>query len=650
MNVASAKKKIFDNRYEVLSIIGRGSRGVVYHARNISEREQEVALKVLIEKKGSTPTMELLRKEALALISARHRYVIRLDDFHSLDGICYLAMELAPLGDLRRYIATKGKPLSNKQAEAYLLQSAEALEYVHKAGILHRDIKPDNLLVVDDKNVRLGDFGVALLPGETSSIEDLQKGIGTLSYMSPEVFEGTHYDVRSDLYSLGLTFFEAISGVHPFENVPLAHQVNARRTAKVPQLKSLAPNAPKGLVRAVQRCLAFDPEDRFQSCQELLEFLQNTSEARHQGRKTEKGGKVVEANLQQQKTKPPKKQAIPPAASEEKEKPSKDLRDHKNVVPLHGPRQNDTKKTTTDSKRAQQMDLDASPTRNTVEITPIAVEAARQRYGSVGPSEPASSPEPTPSPVAKKPSRGGEVAEQMQRMVESHIASAGASEKGPQSQEVRHVTAPTGNRITPGTPQKRPLAPAHGEPPSDQTIGLNPASDRRKLPLDPAKRKKRSKLPFQLIAILTGAAIVMLWYLPSEPVQPPVTPAVTADKEIVSQLVPDPSSLDIPLSSFPNLPSGLYGGSLEGLVPGHETSMAIVSRQDLGKLYIILGIPGWAPVSVPIPTDKEATSLRMTSGTFIIDLKGEAVNGELVGAFRELITGIEGEWHAKRAQ
>jgi len=274
MTATGKKKKIFDNRYEILSIVGRGSRGVVYRARQIKgAADHDIALKVLVGKKGEGPPAELLRKEALAMISCRHKYVIRLDDFHSMGDLCYLAMELAEKGDLRQYAKNLKGRIGLTQGELFMLQAAEGLEFVHRAGILHRDIKPDNLLVIDDRNIRIADFGVALLPGEDASLEELQKGVGSLDYMAPEVLEGERYDKRSDIYALGMTFYEMLSGVHPLDEIPLARQIEAREDKNIPHLKKLLPNAPDRVCDAVMKAIAFDPDSRFNTSLELIERL-----------------------------------------------------------------------------------------------------------------------------------------------------------------------------------------------------------------------------------------------------------------------------------------------------------------------------------------------------------------------------------------
>lgn len=270
----AGKKKIFDNKYEILSIVGRGSRSVVYHAKNVADDNSEVALKVLIEnKKDTISNSEKLRREALAMVSSHHPSVIRLDDFHSVGDICYLSMEFAPEVDLRKYAQKTGGKVPVEQAENYLLQICEALEYIHRVGIIHRDIKPDNLLVVDDKQIRVGDFGVALLPGDENSPQDISNAVGTMDYMAPEVLEGVDYNQRSDIYSLGVSFYEMMSGAHPFAKASLSQQLEVRKDENIKPLSEIEPSIPQYLSEAIQRAMSYDPKERFSSAKEFLQHL-----------------------------------------------------------------------------------------------------------------------------------------------------------------------------------------------------------------------------------------------------------------------------------------------------------------------------------------------------------------------------------------
>ncbi|MCB0331340.1 MAG: protein kinase, partial [Bdellovibrionales bacterium] len=328
MAVASKKKKIFDKRYEILSIVGRGARSVVYHARYIDGEREEVALKVLLDKREGVTPSDLLRKEALAMVSSRHKYVIRLDDFHSLGDLCYLTMELARGGDLRQYLKKKNGKLSATQTELFLLQAGEALDFIHKAGILHRDLKPENILVVDDQNIRIGDFGVAILPGEKSSLEELRRGVGTLEYLCPEALEGAAYDKRSDLYALGVTFYELLSGTHPFSDATLAEQVDARRPGNYTPIADLQPDAPAHLLSAISRLMSFKPESRFQSARELIQALVSFDVSGLDGE-----APSAESATTQVKPTPTAVEVAPQKAAPEKAAPEKIA----NIAPLKEP-------------------------------------------------------------------------------------------------------------------------------------------------------------------------------------------------------------------------------------------------------------------------------------------------------------------------
>lgn len=273
MALAGKKRKIFDGRYEILSIVGRGACSVVYHARHAVAPASEVALKVLLNDKDQRASGEKLRKEALAMVSSRHKYVVRLDDFHSVGELCYLSMEFAPESDLRRYAAKTGGKLNPVQAELFLLQLCEALAFIHRAGIVHRDIKSDNILVVNPKEIRLADFGVALLPGDKSSLAELQKGVGTMDYMAPEVLEGKNYDLQSDIYALGVTFYELLSGKHPFANAPLVEQLNVRRDGSFPHLREAAPHIAPYLANVIMQAMSYEANARFPSTKELAQAL-----------------------------------------------------------------------------------------------------------------------------------------------------------------------------------------------------------------------------------------------------------------------------------------------------------------------------------------------------------------------------------------
>jgi serine/threonine protein kinase len=281
----SAKRKIFDQRYEILSIVGRGAESVVYHAKHISGTGQDVALKVLIQKNDSNGPKsgnskalpERLRKEALTLVSCRTKHVVRLDDFHSVDDICYLSMEYAPNGDLLQYAEKLGGKVPAEQTTLFLRQCLEALEFIHATGVIHRDIKPENILVLSESEIRMADFGLALLPGDELSIDELKQGVGTFAYLPPETIHGTGYDTQSDLYALGLSFLEIAAGKNPFQELPVVDQLGARKDSELLNHAISSTSLPLNVQAVIRKLVAFDTAERFSSALEARKALDNAT-------------------------------------------------------------------------------------------------------------------------------------------------------------------------------------------------------------------------------------------------------------------------------------------------------------------------------------------------------------------------------------
>lgn len=272
MTEQAKKKKVFDGRYEILGIVGRGRKSVVYRAKNIVDGGPEVALKVLIsDPKEVSSTRDKLRKEALAMVSSHHKFVVRLDDFHSVGDLSYLSMEFAPESDLRKYVNKSDGKLSEDLAKRFLTQAAKALDYIHSVGIIHRDIKPDNILVMNDQEIRIGDFGLALLPGDTQSPDEYQNAVGTMDYMAPELLEGRPCSIRTDLYALGVSFIELVTGKQPFSNTSISKQDEVRRS--IQNIEGLPASVRDILLALVQ----YEPTDRPKNAKELLAAIADPS-------------------------------------------------------------------------------------------------------------------------------------------------------------------------------------------------------------------------------------------------------------------------------------------------------------------------------------------------------------------------------------
>ena len=263
-------------RYELLAALGAGGMGEVYRARD-TLLGRTVAIKVIAAKStGNAARTERFQREARAISSLSHPHICTLYDFGQEDGTAFLVMEHLE-GETLADRLERG-PLSIEEVLRYGAEMAEALDAAHRQGVVHRDLKPANVMLTRD-GVKLLDFGLAKLGSEgpaSHSTESLtQAGIvvGTLPYMAPEQLEGGPVDARTDLYQLGAVLYEMAAGARPFPAKSQQALITAILAAEPPPLAEARPETPEGLERAVARCLAKDPEQRWQSARDLADEL-----------------------------------------------------------------------------------------------------------------------------------------------------------------------------------------------------------------------------------------------------------------------------------------------------------------------------------------------------------------------------------------
>src|SRR6201984_74487 len=263
---------VLGDRYEILALLGQGGMGAVYKAHDI-ELERLVALKIIRPELTTNP--EILKRFKQELILARqvtHRNVIRIFDLGQADGFKFITMEYLEGKDLRAVLKEKGK-LPPEEAGRIILQICRALEVAHGEGVVHRDLKPQNIMLDANGRAYVMDFGIArsaYLPGMT------QTGtlIGTPEYMSPEQAKGEKLDERSDLFSLGVIFYELVTGQSPFySETPLA-TLWKRMKEKAKPLCELDPAIPKPLSDIVAKAMEIEPADRFASAKEMAQQLE----------------------------------------------------------------------------------------------------------------------------------------------------------------------------------------------------------------------------------------------------------------------------------------------------------------------------------------------------------------------------------------
>jgi len=277
------KRALFDGRYEILRPLGDGGMAEVYLARD-EVLGRDVALKTLKEWLAEDEMfLERFRREARSAATLNHPNVVQVyDQRRSAEGRYYIIMEHVPGGTLKDRIASEG-PLDPAEVARLASQVAEALRAAHEAGVVHRDVKSQNVLLAANGAAKVADFGIASAVHATT-ISEPGTVLGTARYMSPEQATGLDATPRSDLYSLGVVLYEALTGGLPFEAEDAA-DLRARHAARPPpRPRDANPEVPEALDALVARLLAKDPEDRFRSAAELVEELRrvrNRLEDRH---------------------------------------------------------------------------------------------------------------------------------------------------------------------------------------------------------------------------------------------------------------------------------------------------------------------------------------------------------------------------------
>jgi serine/threonine-protein kinase len=265
-------------RYRIMEQLGQGGMAVVYKAYD-TRLERDVAMKVI--RTGQIPPDHLnkllkrFEREAKAQAKFDHPHIVPVYDYGEHEGSPYLVMAYRPGGTMKQMT---GKPMSYQEAAQLLVPIASALAYAHKRNVLHRDVKPSNILISEDGIPAITDFGIAkLLETEEATLTGTGVGIGTPEYMAPEQWRGKSVH-QTDIFALGVVFYELVTGRRPYEADTPAAIILLQAQEPLPRPSEMVPHLPEEVEKVLYKALALEPKDRYENMTALYEVLEKLSQ------------------------------------------------------------------------------------------------------------------------------------------------------------------------------------------------------------------------------------------------------------------------------------------------------------------------------------------------------------------------------------
>ena len=272
--------KKLDGRYLIESMIGVGGMANVYRGRDV-RTGNEIAVKVLKEEfLGNEELVRRFKNESKAISILDHPNIVKVYDVSVTDQLQYIVMEYIDGITLKEYLKQRGGALTWKEVVHFATQVLSALDHAHSKGIVHRDVKPQNIMLQADGSIKMMDFGIARFSrAQSQTVSD--KAIGSVHYISPEQAKGDRTDARTDIYSVGVMLYEMLSGRLPFDGTGTVSIAIMQISEKPKPLAQIAPTVPEGLRQITEKAMEKDPAARYQSAAEMLAairaFKQNPS-------------------------------------------------------------------------------------------------------------------------------------------------------------------------------------------------------------------------------------------------------------------------------------------------------------------------------------------------------------------------------------
>jgi len=267
--------EMFAGRYRIEQIIGRGGMGVVYKATD-TQLDEIVAIKTLPGgmMQRSAEDLERFKREIRLARKITHRNVLRTYDYGEADGMYFISMEFVRGYTLSELLSEADKrQVAPRLAMGIARQICRGLEVAHEQGIIHRDIKPQNVLIDHRGEVKIMDFGIARLTEGPEAMTQAGLIVGTPHYMSPEQVQGKQLDPRSDVYALGIVLYEMLAGRRPFESTSLTGVLAAHITETPKPAIEVRPEIGREINAIIMKCLSKDPKQRYENAGELLHDL-----------------------------------------------------------------------------------------------------------------------------------------------------------------------------------------------------------------------------------------------------------------------------------------------------------------------------------------------------------------------------------------
>lgn len=295
--------RLLDGRYEILEVIGTGGMAVVYKAR-CHRLNRLVAIKILKDEfAGDEEFRRRFHAEGEAVAMLSHPNIVQVYDVSTSDDANFIVMELIDGISLKQYMEKKGV-LNWKETLHFAMQIAKALEHAHSRGIVHRDIKPHNVMVLKNGSVKVMDFGIARVMNKSNTLT--KEALGSVHYISPEQAKGGHTDNRSDLYSLSVVMYEMMAGRPPYDGESAVSVAIQHINGGAPRPSVYNPNIPEGMEQIIMKGMSLEPRDRYDSATEMLqdmeEFRKNPAITFHYHTVLDDATRQIPTQIQQPRT------------------------------------------------------------------------------------------------------------------------------------------------------------------------------------------------------------------------------------------------------------------------------------------------------------------------------------------------------------